>query len=143
MTVPVVSNGWRRRATEVIGCLVGIVLLGWGTSGCGEEVAGPGHVRVSFESQGVEVGAALVELTGEGILGVEGAGASRAVGFELPGGGWRVVVTSRTGEPPSFRIPVVDRRAPLPVGVLIQAVDVQNRPLAGTGGIRMLVQREE
>jgi hypothetical protein len=100
---------------------------------CGDSgPSGPGLVDVRVvPPPSADAGAVVVELAGEGIEGFEAAGGARVFGAPRPGveNVHRAVVIVDQGEL-VFRVRLTDI-ARLPQGVVIQAVDRQNRTLPG------------
>ena len=102
---------------------------------------GPGTWTAAVEGPG-PVGAALVEVRGDGVRGFEGAGDSRVFADPSPsrGGGWRVVVVSPSGSA-AFRIRVADGEGPRPAVTLLSAADVADRSVTALGGYEVRVAR--
>ena len=110
------------------------VVLIWGmAAACGDSgPSGPGLVDVRVvPPPSADAGAVVVELAGEGIEGFEAAGGARVFGAPRPGveNVHRAVVIVDQGDL-VFRVRLTDI-ARLPQGVVIQAVDRQNRTLPG------------
>lgn len=119
-------SGRRLRTLALI--LVSGMLAACGDSG----PSGPGVVDVRVvPPPSPDAGAVVVELAGEGIEGFEAAGEARVFGAPRPGveNVHRAVVSVDQGEL-VFRVRLTDI-ARLPQGVVIQAVDRQNRTLPG------------
>lgn len=110
-----------------------LILVAWMGAACGDSgPSGPGVVDVRVvPPPSADAGAAVVELAGRGILGFEAAGEARVFGAPRPGveNVHRAVVSVDQGEL-VFRVRMSDI-AVLPEGVVIQAVDRQNRTLPG------------
>ena len=100
---------------------------------------GPGPLSATIS--GPTMGAAIVEVTGSGITGFEGAGSAHVVDASTAPGVYRVIVVGETPGSLSFDILVEDRSAALPTGFVISAVDGSNLPFATTTGISLQVAR--
>lgn len=112
---------------------VALILASGFAAACGDSgPSGPGVVDVRVvPPPSADAGAVVVELAGEGIEGFEAAGAARVFGASRPGveNVHRAVVSVDQGDL-VFRVRLTDV-ARLPQGVVIQAVDRQNRTLPG------------
>jgi len=108
---------------------------------CGDD-PGPGFLQVSFESTVVDVGAVVVDLQGTQFGDVEGLDGSVAVAAAATNGVTRVVASSTSPLAPRFRVAVSDLGADLPTASLVQAVDLDNRPLIGTALIQIRISRQ-
>lgn len=110
-----------------------LILISGVAAACGDSgPSGPGLVDVRVvPPPSADAGAVVVELVGEGIEGFEAAGGARVFGAPRPGveNVHRAVVIVDQGEL-VFRVRLTDI-ARLPQGVVIQAVDRQNRTLPG------------
>ncbi len=110
---------------------------------CGEDgPSGPGAVEVRVEAPpSVEAGAALLEVTGPGIVGFEAAGSARVFGAPHPPveGRHRVVVLADGGEL-VFRVRLEDV-AVLPRAAVLEAADRQNREVPGITAFQVRVSR--
>jgi len=110
-----------------------LILVSGMAAACGDSgPSGPGLVDVRVvPPPSADAGAVVVELAGEGIEGFEAAGGARVFGAPRPGveNVHRAVVTVDQGEL-VFRVRLTDI-ARLPQGVVILAVDRQNRTLPG------------
>lgn len=110
-----------------------LILVSGLVTACGDSApSGPGMVDVRVvPPPSADAGAVVVELAGEGIEGFEAAGEARVFGAPRPGveGVHRAVVSVDRGEL-VFRVRLSDVSR-LPEGVVIQAVDRQNRTLPG------------
>lgn len=122
--------------SRLVGILTLAALLGVGA--CDD---GPGSWTATVEGP-VAVGAALVEVRGEGITGFEGAGDSQVFPDPTPAtrGVRRVVVVSPSGAV-SFRITVEDAATAPPAITLVSAADLASQPLAALGGFSVRVAR--
>ncbi len=120
--------------------LVGVALA-VGLGACGDDVR-PGFLLVTFESPSVEVGAVVVELAGAGLGAVQGVGGAVAVAHDQPDASLRVLTSSTGPVAPRFRIAVDNVNMDLPRATLLQAVDLQNRPVVGTAGVQIRIGPE-
>ena len=119
------------------------LLLGALGTGCDLGSSGGGSYAVSLVGDGEMFGAALLLVTGEGLIGVEGAGGTLA---------WSGPVSTETGEmrvllvdleasgTMTFRLMVRDRSAPTPSFTFLQVADRQNRRVT-PGDTRIRLQR--
>lgn len=121
---------------------LGLVLALAGTGACGDGDDGPGALLVTVEMPAGRVGAAVLELTGEGLLGVESTGSARAIGRTTASGTLRIVVAAIGAQPPVVRVPVVNRNAALPLAAVLEASDASDLPLSGVGQIQVRIEPE-
>ena len=123
--------------------LVGIFALVAATAlqGCDSGPKGPGPLTAVVGSQGADVGALVVRVTGPGVTGFEEVGSTRlfsattAVPTER-----RVVLVGSDQGAIRFNILVTDRGAAVPAVSVVEAVDVSNQSMA-IGGITVRVER--
>lgn len=98
---------------------------------CGDDQPTPGEVRLVV-SQNMAVGGAVIELSGEGLLGVRAAPGVSVVARTVSDPGsktlprLRVVAIQETPGPLSLIVDVADRDAPLPGATLVQASGVDD-----------------
>ena len=110
--------------------LLTFLLLGAAGTGCDLGPSGRGSYAVSLVGDGEMLGAALLLVTGEGLIGVEGVGGTLA---------WPGPVSPETGEMRvllvdleasgmmTFRLMVRDRSGPSPSFAFLQVADRMNR----------------
>ena len=123
--------------------LVGICALVAATAlqGCDSGPKGPGPLTVVVESQGAEVGALVVRVTGPGVTGFEEVGSTRLFSATTAVPNERRVVLVGSGQGAiRFSILVTDRGDAVPVVSVVQAVNVSNLAMA-TAGITVRVER--
>lgn len=78
--------------------------------------------------------AAVVELTGEGIIEVESVGTTRVIARPSSGPAtWRVILVSPVAAPLRFLVSVRDGSRPPPNGRVLEATDGANEPLSVSG----------
>jgi hypothetical protein len=111
-----------------------VAALMW-TAACGDDPPGPGVVEVVV-SDTLALGGAVVELSGEGLLGVQTQPGVSIVFRSLPGSGGalprlRVVAIREVPGPLRFTVDIARADAPLPEAVLIQASDRDDALLPG------------
>lgn len=111
-------------------------------SGCDSDPEGPGELRGWVTSSSGAPAAAIVTVTGSGIVGLSPAGGTRVYGAPHPGSPdtHRGVLVNTTPGELQFRVRVEDVRAALPVGTVLEAVDELNRPVV-TGSFQVRISR--
>lgn len=113
--------------TRLRATLLGLALMAH--AGCDD--LGPAEFQVSVDG---DAAAAVVELTGEGITGVQSVGSTRAVGAPGPTAGtYRVVLVAPVSGPLRFKVNVADGSRPPPSGRVLEASDGGNQPRSVTG----------
>ena len=109
--------------------LASAVLL---TAACGEDAPQPGEIQVVV-SDGLALGGAVVELSGEGLLGVTGPPGVRVLARPISVQGTkafprlRVVAIQETPGPLTLTVQVADRAASLVAATLVEASDGDDR----------------
>jgi hypothetical protein len=106
------------------------------------EPSGPGELAATVQTPR-PTGALVVELTGAGITGFDGAGDVRTFSgpVEAAADTQRVVVVSVSGQRIRFRVEVRDVSEAPPTATVISAVDLENEPIAALGGYRVRIAR--
>lgn len=119
--------------------LVPVVLLGacdlFGPSGSGT-------LSARVEATDAAVGAAVVEIRGEGVRGVRARGSTRL--FERPleeAGSYRLVLVNPGGAPVEFGIDVDDVGGELPSASVVAAADTEDRVLDAGSDLVVRVRR--
>lgn len=102
-------------------------------------IQGPGALVARVDAPRVELGSAVVEVTGTGIRGFEAVGGSRLFARSAGDGSHRVVVMDPGGGDLRFRIQVDDVSATLPAAVVQAAADTANALVAP--GVSLTVER--
>jgi len=122
------------------GLLLLLALAALGLGACSDDgPSGPGPVSATVT--GAALGGAVLEVTGTGITGFEGAGSSQVFHGSTAPGVYRLVVVGPGAGELRFQILVEDRSGMLPTGVVISAVDGANLPFATTTGMSLTVAR--
>ena len=102
--------------------------------GCSDDSGGLGELSGEVQSPGPQLGGAVLEVTGKGITGFSGAGATRA--FHSPTAvedTYRVVLlSSATTGPLQFRVAVEDVSAGKPTVSLVNLTNSDNLPVPAT-----------
>lgn len=112
---------------------------------CDDDPSGPGTFDARVLSPADEpAGAAVIEITGEGIEGFEASGSSRifartvrAPTEENGEGLYRVVVVAPAGSALRFRVRVEDVAAGPPTATLVSVADTANHPVGSPGDHRI------
>jgi hypothetical protein len=129
-------------AIRIASALLTVLLVAAG--GCSDDPSGPGTIDLMVRGP-VPLGAALVELVGEGLRGVE----QPAVGWaELvpvaPAGSTpvhRLILIQDAPGDLRIRLEVVDVAAPYPVATVLDATDQADAPVPSPAGIEVLLRR--
>ncbi len=131
----------KRMVRHVLGALTVVSLA---AAGCSDDPSGPGTINLTVRGA-MPLGAAVVELVGEGLRGVE-----------QPAVGWaELVPVAPLGTTPvhrliliqeepgelRIRLKVTDVAAPFPVATVIEATDQADEPVASPTSIEALVRR--
>jgi hypothetical protein len=120
-----------------------LAALSLALTGCSDDPSGPGTIALTVRGP-IALGAALVEIVGEGVRGVE----QPAVGWaELvpvaPAGSTPVhrliLIQDEPGEL-SVRLEVVDVAAPYPVATVIEATDQADAPVPSPASIEAVIR---
>ncbi len=111
-------------------------------SSCDSDPEGPGQLQARVTSSSGPPSAAIVTVTGDGIVGLSPAGGTRVYSALHPGlsDTHRGVLVNTTPGELQFRIQVQDVSAALPVGTVLEAVDELNRPVV-TGSFQVRISR--
>ena len=106
------------------------------------EPSGPGELTATVRTPR-PTGALVVELTGAGITGFDGAGDARTFSGPLDAAAdtQRVVVVSASGERIRFRVQVRDLGDSPPTAVVVSAADTDNDPIDALGGYSVRIAR--
>jgi hypothetical protein len=105
--------------------------------------SGPGSYTVAIEGGDVPAGAAVVELLGPGILGVESVGSARVYSTPLPSrDGIRVVVVVPGEFELGFRVLVSDLALAPPRGDVVEAAGMDNTPSLAPSTYQVRVIRD-
>jgi hypothetical protein len=106
------------------------------------EPNGPGELTASVRTPR-PTGALVVELTGAGITGFDGAGDVRTFSgpVDAVADTQRVVVVSVSGQGIRFRVQVRDLADPPPTAVIVSAVDQENVPIDVLAGYSVRIAR--
>lgn len=125
-----------------------LALAAWlaaGLTGCDGEDTGPGDWQALLQRE-TPVSAAVLEVTGQGIEGVDGTGATRAfAAMTVPDDGsglvtWRIVVVAPETEP-GFRVHVRDVSAPAPEARIVSAAGPDDRLISSLIGVKVELAR--
>jgi hypothetical protein len=111
------------------------------SAACDSGPDGPGVLPATVTGA-PNLGAAVLEVTGNGIEAFEGSGDTQAYSASLGGepARHRVVLVSSVGGALHFGIRVVDRGSVAPVITVVSAADADNVPLP-PGGLQVNVER--
>lgn len=105
--------------------------------------SGPGDLTARVDAQDVDVGAAVLRVSGAGVKGFSPAGGSRVFSREQGDPGtWRVVVVNPDGGELLFRIEVEDVAAPAPSTLIFSAADTSDDALPAERNVRVIIDRE-
>jgi hypothetical protein len=130
-------RAWSRSAR---GVALALLLAG---GACDSGPKGPGFLQASIEGP-VPLGAAIVEVQGEGVLGFEGAGSTHV--FEAPGTPsdptvHRLVLIGETPGDLRFKVQVQEVRDRPPSATIIQASGADDIPLASVQAFQVNIVR--
>lgn len=105
--------------------------------------SGPGTLTARVEGRGVEVGAAVLRVSGPGVRGFSPAGGSRVFSREqLEPDTWRVVVVNPDAGGLLFGIEVDDVSGPPPSTLIFSAADASDDPVGPEANLRVTVENE-
>ena len=111
--------------------LVAAVLSLWAV-GCDSGPDGPGDFSGTLQTNAGSVGGVVLEVVGTGIEGFSGAGGTKVFSaVQADPKVHRVIVIGEGGEL-TFQVSVQDRGRGKPKATVINAVDLENRPLPVT-----------
>lgn len=116
-----------------------------GAAACSDDPSGPGTFTARFAGPAdTPAGAAVVEVTGEGIEGFRAAGSgsifSRTVRLpteQTPEGLYRVVVVAPSGSPLTFDVDMEDVALGFPAATVLSVADTANAVIAAPGDYRI------
>ena len=131
-----VSARWRRTLPAVL--LAAFALVGCDAD---EGPTGPASVLGTITGSGT-LGAAIVDLSWDGVLAFEGRGDTRVYSAAVAGEGdrHRLVLVGPAGGDLRFTIQLEDDRFYAPVVSIVSAVGSDNRPLP-VDGLRVVLER--
>jgi hypothetical protein len=113
----------------------------WTAAACDSGPKGPGFLTGTIEGP-VPLGAAIVEVQGEGVLGFEAAGTTHV--FDSPGdqpGVHRIVLIGETPGDLPFKVQVQEMRDRPPTATIIQASGADDIPLATVQAFQVHIVR--
>ena len=116
-----------------------VLLAALCTGACGDDPAGPGTYQARVRASTVVPGAVIVEVTGTGIVDMNGAGGTDAFWARTGGteGGsetFRVVLVKEPAGELNFSVAVSDLDDPAPRAVVVSAVHANNVPVGDLNG---------
>ena len=112
--------------------LLVVAMLSLGALGCDSGPDGPGDFTGTLQTSGGAVGGIVLEVVGTGIEGFSGAGGTKVFSaVQADPKVHRVIVIGESGEL-AFQVTVQDRGRGKPKATVVNAVDLQNRPLPVT-----------
>lgn len=122
-----------------------VVAVALGAGACDDDPSGPGVFNGRVASSADEpAGAAVIEITGEGIEGFEASGSSRifsrtvqAPTEEEGEGLYRVVVVAPAGSALRFGVRVEDVAMGVPTVTLVSVADTANEPVGSLEDYRI------
>ena len=109
-------------------------------AGCDSGPEGPGFLTARIDGP-TPLGAAVIEVTGAGVTGFEGAQTTHVIPREKGVGVHRVVLIGEAAGDLIFQIGVQDVRATPPVATVLSAADGQNQPLGSVQAFRVQIAR--
>jgi hypothetical protein len=109
-------------------------------SACDSGPKGPGFLSATVEGP-VPLGAAIVEVHGEGVVGFEGAGGTHVFSAPTEPGVHRVVLVGETPGDLRFRVQVREVRDDLPSATVMSAAGGDNIPLATVQAFQVRIVR--
>lgn len=124
-----------RRILGILGLAATVAL-----AACSDDPQGPGTITLTVDAA-APLGAAVLDLRGGGIEGVEEPAAGWAVLRPLATSGHRLLVVAEQAGDLVVRIRVADLDAPLPRATLLQASGQDDRAIEVLGGIDVRVRR--
>lgn len=125
----------RHRSLGAVALLAGLL-----AAGCDSGPEGPGFLTARIEGP-TPLGAAVVEVTGAGVTGFEGAQSTHVIPRETGVGVHRVVLIGETPGELVFQVGVQDVRAAPPVATVLSAADAQNQPLSSLQAFQVQIAR--
>ena len=109
-------------------------------SGCESGPKGPGPLSASIEGP-VPLGAAIVEVRGDGVTGFEGVGSTHVFSAPGQGGVFRVVLVGEVAGDLGFKVNVQERRDTPPTATVLSAAGGDNVPLSTMEAFQVRVVR--
>ncbi|MGD2120092.1 MAG: hypothetical protein PVJ76_00035 [Gemmatimonadota bacterium] len=108
-------------------------ILGLLAAGCDSGPEGPGDFTGTLQSGGVAVGGVVLEVVGSGVEDFTGAGGTRVFwASQSDPKVHRVIVIGEGSGDLEFQVAVEDRGRGKPRATVLNAVDLENRPLPVT-----------
>jgi hypothetical protein len=111
-----------------------LLLLAAFTAGCDRSSSGKGDWAVTVEGPGAPFGAAVVSVSGDGVLDVTARGGIEIWTHEVEEGEFRAVIIqpSPSGDM-TFRVRVREVRDPPPSVAILELADVEDQAVTVTG----------
>lgn len=106
---------------------------------CDSGPKGPGFVSATIEGP-IPLGAAIVEVHGEGVIGFEGAGSTHVFSAPIQAG-HRVVLVGDTPGDLAFKVRVQELRDGLPSATVVSASGADDIPLATVQAFQVRIVR--
>jgi hypothetical protein len=107
---------------------------------CDSGPKGPGFLSATVEGP-IPLGAAIVEVQGEGVIGFEGAGGTHLFSAPAQPGSHRVVLVGETPGALGFRVQVQELRDAAPSATVVSAAGGDNIPLATVQAFQVRIVR--
>ncbi len=119
-----------------------LALAALSASGCSDDPSGPGELQGRLQAPQSALGAAVLEIQGQGIRDFSGAGNTRvfSAAATTPDT-YRVILLNETPGELTFRVSVEDVGMKKPVGTVVSVVDGNNAPVPVTGDFRTRFSR--
>ncbi|RMH12659.1 MAG: hypothetical protein D6701_13250 [Gemmatimonadetes bacterium] len=128
----------KRRYARLLGVAAALLVA----AACGDGgPSGPGNLEASVDGGSLALGAAVIQVTGQGITGFGGAGGTRVFSNQTGPTTHRVVVVGQTPGRLNFTIAVEDRGAGLPTLAVVEAVDGANADVQDVASLKASVSR--
>ncbi len=109
-------------------------------AGCGDDLPkGPGDFQGSVEAGATAIGAIVVNISGVGIGAIKGVGGTRAFADDDVSNSKRVVLVTEASGQLRFTVHLEDRSAIAPTGTVVEAIGLDNEPIANLGGITVRI----
>lgn len=125
--------GARRRAGRVLaGVLIAFLIV---LTGCDRTPSGEGDWDVTIQGPGGPFGAAVVMVSGDGVLDVVGSSGTRVWSQEVEEGEFRaVIIQPASSGSADFRVRVREMGDPAPSVTVLQLADMDDEPVPVTAG---------
>jgi hypothetical protein len=107
---------------------------------CDSGPKGPGFLDATLQGP-VPLGAAVVEVTGAGVIGFEGAGTTHVISRPSGEGVHRVVLIGEAAGDLRFRVQVDEVRDATPSATVLSAADGANQPLTSLQPFQVRIVR--